>query len=114
MLTNYETVNSIRSSLGVRYTTELSQGSVRYVPQAAARYQHEFGNGTQLLTSSFQGAPAIAYATAAANTGNDFGLFTLGGTAILSDRHTLYANVDAQIAANYRAIIGSAGFQFSW
>ena len=58
---------------------------IRFIPSISARYQREWGNGTQLISSSFAGAPTVGFATAGNNLGRDFGLFSLGTTAMLSE-----------------------------
>jgi outer membrane autotransporter protein len=84
------------------------------IPLAAARYQREWGSGTQLISSSFAGAPTVSFNTAGNSLGRDFGLFTLGANAILSDRSSLYGAVDSQVSQNYTAVMGSGGFQYRW
>jgi uncharacterized protein with beta-barrel porin domain len=114
MTTSQQIVNSTRDNFGARLYTTFDCAGVRFVPTLGARYQREWGNGTQLLSSSFQGAPTLTYSTTGGKTGRDFGLFTLGGTALLSDHCSLYASFDTQVASYYTAVMGSGGFQFSW
>ena len=114
LTTDNQIVNSLRQSFGARLSRETMWGSMLVIPTLAARYQHEFGNGTQLLTSSFSGAPTVQFATSGAQTGRNFGLFTLGATAYISDQFSIYGSVDTQIASQYTAIIGSGGLQYSW
>ena len=114
LTTGSQTVNSVRSSIGGRVYHEATWGNVLMVPALAARYQHEWGDGTQLVTSSFSGAPTVQFVTAGNRTGRDFGLFTLSTTAYLTPRFLLYGSVDAQVATNYAAVIGSGGLQYSW
>jgi uncharacterized protein with beta-barrel porin domain len=111
---NHQIVNSTRGNFGARLYNEITWNGIRFVPMVAAVYQREWGDGSQLVTSSFQGAPTLIYGTAGGKTGRDFGLFTIGGTAILSDHVSLYASLNSQVASYYSAVIGSGGFQFSW
>ncbi len=114
LTTSRQIVNSTRSSIGARLSRETSWGSVLITPSLSARYLHEFGNGTQLISSSLSGAPTATFATSGNHTGRDFGLFTLGATAYLSERCSLYGNVDTQVASSFFALIGSGGIQYSW
>ena len=108
------TVSSLRNSFGARVYDERMWGSVLVIPSFAASYQHEWGDGTQVVSSSFAGAPTVQFATLGNSTGRDFGLLSLNGTAYFTDRLSLYAAVDTQFAARYSAVIGSGGVQYSW
>jgi len=114
MTTNSQIVNSTRGNLGLRLSHDLCVGGIRVVPMLGARYQREWGDGTQLLSSSFQGAPTLIYSTTGGKTGRDFGMFTIGGTAFLTNHCSLYGSVDSQVASYYTAVIGSGGFQLAW
>jgi len=114
MTTGHQIVNSVRNSLGARLLYETTWGNTLVVPSLSARYQHEWGNGTQLISSSFSGAPTAQFATSGNHTGRDFGLFTLGATAYVTERFSIYGNVDTQVAASFFALIGSGGIQYSW
>ncbi|MBS0205489.1 MAG: autotransporter domain-containing protein [Planctomycetes bacterium] len=114
MTTNSQIVNSTRGNLGLRLSHDLYWGGIRVVPTVGARYQREWGNGTQLLSSSFQGAPTLIYSTTGGKTGRDFGLFSLGGTAFLTNHCSLFGSVDTQVASYYTAVMGSGGFQLVW
>ena len=114
MTTNSQIVNSTRGNLGLHLSQDVCVGGIRVVPMVGARYQREWGDGTQLLSSSFQGAPTLIYSTTGGKTGRDFGLFTIGGTAFLTNHCSLYGSVDTQVASYYTAIMGSGGFQLAW
>jgi uncharacterized protein with beta-barrel porin domain len=107
-------LNSFRGSFGARLYHELTCRGIRFIPSATARYQHEWGDGTQLISSSFAGAPTLAFSTAGNYLGRDFGLFSLGTSALLSDRSSLYASLNSQVSPSYAAIMGSGGFQHCW
>jgi outer membrane autotransporter protein len=109
-----QNVSSIRGSLGCRVYQEYSWKNVRLIPVAQARYQREWGDGTQLITSSFTGAPTASFVTAGNTLGRNFGLFGLGSNAVLSPRASLYAGYDLQVASGYLAHMGSASFQYRW
>jgi autotransporter-associated beta strand protein len=112
--TSGQHVNSVRGNFGGRLYSETTWRGLRVIPSISARYQHEWGNGTQLISSSFAGAPTTSFVTAGNYLGRDFGLFTLGATAFLSERSSLYGAVDTQVSSNYNAVIGSGGFQYRW
>ncbi|WP_397570085.1 autotransporter domain-containing protein [Schlesneria sp. T3-172] len=112
--TDGQSINSVRNSFGARVYDERMWGDVLFVPSFAASYQHEWGNGTQMVSSSFAGAPTVQFATAGNSTGRDFGLLSLNGTAYFTDRFSVYAAVDGQFATRYSAVIGSGGLQYSW
>ncbi len=114
LTTDGQTVDSVRNGIGARLSTETMWSNVLVVPTLSAQYQHEWGNGTQLISSSFSGVPTAQFITTGDRTGRDFGLFTLNATAYLTERFSLYGTVNAQVASRYHAIIGSGGFQYSW
>jgi outer membrane autotransporter protein len=114
LTTGNQNVNSVRSNFGARIYQEVTWFGVRFVPTASARYQREWADGTQLLSSSFAGAPTTSFATGGTSLGRNFGLFTLGATTLLTDNASLYGAIDTQIAAHYNAVIGSGGFQYQW
>ena len=114
LMTSSQIINSVRSSFGGRLYHETTWGGILVVPSLAARYQHEWGNGTQLITSSFSGAPTAQFVVSGNHTGRDFGLFTLGATAYVTDRFSLYGTIDTQVASGYTALIGAGGLQYQW
>jgi len=114
MTTSDQTINSVRSSFGARVNAQSVVGDTLIVPTIAARYQHEWGNGTNLITSSFSGAPTAAFSTNGNRTGRDFGLFTLGATAFLNEQVSIFGSVDAQVASGFFGVIGSGGIQYLW
>jgi uncharacterized protein with beta-barrel porin domain len=114
LTTSSQHVNSVRGAFGGRIYSETIWHGVCVIPAASARYQHEWGSGAQLISSSFAGAPTTSFVTTGNYLGRDFGLFTLGATALLSERASLYGSVDNQVSANYNAVLGSGGFQYRW
>ncbi len=114
LTTGNQYINSVRGSVGARLYRETTLFGIPFIPSASARYQHEWGNGTQIISSSLAGAPTVSFNTAGNYLGRDFGLFTLGGSALLSERSSLYGAVDNQISHNYAAVMGSGGFQYRW
>ncbi len=114
LITSSQIINSVRTGFGGRLYHETTWGGILVVPSLAARYQHEWGNGTNLVTSSFSGAPTVQFVTAGNHTGRDFGMFTLGATAYITNSFSLYGMVDAQVATGYSALIGSGGLQYTW
>ena len=81
-----QNVNSVRGSVGCRIYQEYGWKTVQLIPVAQARYQREWADGTQLITSSFAGAPTASFVTAGNTLGRNFGLFGLGSNAVLSPR----------------------------
>jgi uncharacterized protein with beta-barrel porin domain len=110
----HQTTNSIRPMLGGRVFQEYYWHGLRWIPTAQGRWQRECGDGTHLVTSSFAGAPTVAFNTAGNTLGRDFGLFSLGTNVILNSRTSLYGGYDLQVASRYAANMGTAGFQYRW
>ncbi|HEY5313376.1 MAG TPA: autotransporter outer membrane beta-barrel domain-containing protein, partial [Pirellulales bacterium] len=59
-----QSLSSFRGNFGARLYHELTWRGIRFMPSVSARYQHEWGYGTQLISSSFAGAPTLAFSTA--------------------------------------------------
>ena len=114
MTTSHQIVNSVRNSVGARMYSEAMWGNVLVIPSISARYQHEWGNGTSLVSSSLSKRMTAQFTTSGNHTGRDFGLLTLSGTAYLTDHFSIYTMVDTQFASNFFALIGSGGIQYSW
>jgi outer membrane autotransporter protein len=112
--TGHQIVSSVRNGFGARVYHETTWRNVLVIPTASARYQHEWGNGTPVITSSLAGAPLTPFAIKGNHTGRDFGLLSAGATAYLTEQFSVYSMLDAQFASSYFAVIGSAGFQYSW
>lgn len=109
-----QTISSLRNTFGARISRETMIRNTLVIPTLAARYQHEWGDGTQLISSSFSGVPTVQFATSGAQTGRNFGLITLGATAYFTERFSVYGLVDTQFASKYSAVMGSGGLQYSW
>ena len=114
LMTSSQIINSVRTGFGGRLYHETTWGGILVVPSLAARYLHEWGNGTNLVTSSFSGAPTVQFVTAGNHTGRDLGMFTLGATAYVTNSFSIYGMIDTQVASGYSALIGSGGFQYTW
>jgi subtilase-type serine protease len=114
LTTSGQTVSSVRGNFGGRISAESQWNQVRFISTASARYQREFGDGTQLISSSFAGTPTTSFVTAGNNLGRDFGLFSLGGTALLTQRSSIFGSVDTQVAPHYNAVMGSLAYQYCW
>lgn len=106
--------NSVRSALGARVSTERRWGNTIFVPTATARYLYEFASGTSLITSSFVGAPTVAFTTSGNSLGRNLGWFSLGLTLLIGERTSVYAGYDLQVADRYVAHMGSGTFQYRW
>ena len=114
LTTGHQIVNSIRNSLGARFFQEVMWGRIALTPSLSARYLREWGDGTQMISSSLAGAPTIQFMTNGNHTGRDFGLLSFSTNALVSDQFSLFGSVDTQVAANFYSVIGSGGFQYSW
>ncbi len=114
LTTSSQYVNSVRGNFGGRVYREVNWRGVRTIPVASAVYQREWGTGTDVISSSFSGAPTTTFATAGNYLGRDFGLFTLGTNAYLSERASLYGSVNSQVSAYSTAVFGAGGFLYRW
>jgi uncharacterized protein with beta-barrel porin domain len=106
--------DSVRGMLGARLFNEYHWGRRRWVPMIQGRWQHEWADGTRLITSSFAGTPNVAFNVTGNTLGRDFGLFTVGTNLITSPRTSFWTAYDLQVASRYAANMGSAGMQYRW
>jgi uncharacterized protein with beta-barrel porin domain len=114
LTTSNQAVNSFRNVLGARVSAETSWEGIVIIPTLAARYQHEWGNGAQVITSSLSGVPTAQFVTTGTKTGRDFGIFSAGFTAYVTEQLSIFGSADAQVATGLAAVIGSGGLQYSW
>ncbi len=98
--------DSLRSRLGatVRYQEKI--GSVVIVPHLSAFWQHEFLDGSKLITSQFEGLPAGTFSIQTIKGDSDNALLGAGIDVEVTDRVTLF--VDYQTEAGGSSFFGQS------
>jgi T5SS/PEP-CTERM-associated repeat protein len=104
---------SLRTALGFRATFDAKVGGVIIRPEARAAWQHEYGDTTYSLTSSFATLGGSAFTVYGPTVGRDSLLVGAGFTVLWSDRFSTYAFYDGELLrTNYSSHNVSAGFRY--
>jgi uncharacterized protein YhjY with autotransporter beta-barrel domain len=93
---NQQSAESLRTRLGgtVRYAAPV--GSIVLTPHASAFWQHELLNGSQPITSGFQGLPGGAFTIQTTKLDSDTALLGFGLDAELDKTVTLFVDYQAE------------------
>jgi outer membrane autotransporter protein len=105
--------DSARSALGFHATFDKKVGRAIIRPEVRAAWQHEFGDTSYSLTSSFATLGGSAFTVAGPETGRDSLLVGAGLSVLFNDRFSIYAYYDGELLrANYSSHNISAGFRY--
>jgi autotransporter-associated beta strand protein len=93
---NNQSADSLRSRLGgtVRYDAKL--GSVVITPHLSAFWQHEFLNGSNSITSQFEGLPAGSFEVQTTDGDSDNALLGAGIDAEVTNNLTLFVDYETE------------------
>jgi outer membrane autotransporter protein len=107
--------DSARSALGFHATFDTKVHGVTIRPEARAAWQHEFGDTSYSLTSSFSTLGGSAFTVAGPETGRDSLLVGAGFTILWNDRFSTYAFYDGELLrSNYSSNNVSVGFRWKF
>ena len=107
--------DSSRSALGVHATYEMKVGRVIVRPEARASWQHEFGDTSYSLTSTFATLGGRAFTVAGPATGRDSLLVGAGLSVAWNDRFSTYAFYDGELLrTNYSSNNVSVGVRWKF
>ena len=106
---------SLRSALGIRASFEKKVGRRTIRPEVRAAWQHEYGDVSHSLTSSFATLGGVPFTVTGPATGRDSLLLGAGFTVQWNDRFATYAFYDGELArTNYRSNSVSVGFRYQF
>ncbi len=106
---------SLRSSLGIRASFEKKVGRRIIRPEVRAAWQHEFGDVSHSLTSSFATLGGTPFTVTGPATGGDSLLLSAGFTVQWNARFATYAYYDGELARkNSRSNSVSVGFRYQF
>ena len=107
--------DSMRSALGMHATFDVKMGRAIFRPEARAAWQHEFGDTSYSLTSTFATLGGNAFTVAGPETGRDSLLVGAGFSILWNDRFSTYAFYDGELLRqNYSSHNISAGFRLKF
>ena len=105
--------DSARSSLGFHASYDLKAGRAIVRPEAGVSWQHEFGDTSYSLTSSFATLGGSPFTVSGPATGRDSMLVRAGVSVQWNDRFSTYAFYDGELLrTNYRSNNISLGFRW--
>jgi outer membrane autotransporter protein len=108
-----QSADSVRSALGFHATFDKKVGRAIIRPEVRAAWQHEFGDTSYSLTSSFATLGGNAFTVAGPETGRDSLLVGAGLSVLFNERFSIYAYYDGELLrANYSSHNVSAGFRY--
>jgi outer membrane autotransporter protein len=106
---------SIRSAFGAKASYDLKIGSILLRPEVRAAWQHEYGDATLGIDSSFANGAGPEFLVHGPATGRDSLLLSTGFAIQCSPRCSTYVYYDGELArANYHASSVSGGFRIDF
>jgi outer membrane autotransporter protein len=108
-----QNAESLRTALGFHVTFDKKVGRAIVRPELRAAWQHEFGDTSYSLTSSFATLGGSAFTVAGPATGRDSLLVGAGFSVLWNDRFSTYAFYDGELLrTNYSSHNISLGFRY--
>jgi autotransporter-associated beta strand protein len=112
---NGQTVESSRTALGIRAYYETQVRGVNIRPEAKLAWQHEFGDSTYSITSSFATLGGNPFTVTGANIGRDSLLIGAGFSILWTPRFATYVYYDGEVCrTNYSSHSVSGGFRLQF
>jgi autotransporter-associated beta strand protein len=108
-----KSAESLRSAVGIRASYDIKAGNTIIRPEVRASWQHEFGDTTYSLESTFATLGGSAFTAFGPTTGRDSLLVRAGFSILWNDRFSTYAYYDAELLrTNYSSNNVSVGFRW--
>lgn len=108
-----ETVESVQAGLGVRLAVRNVVGLMRYYPEAALIYMHDFSGQGQVTVANFLGG-GTAFATNGNKPGQNIIFFDLGLTAVSNDQYVFRGKYELEYRNNFLANAGFIELYHRW
>ena len=110
-----ENGESLRSAVGVKASYEWKMGKVTIKPEVRAAWQHEFGDTTYSLDSSFANGAGNVFTTSGPKIGRDSLLVSPGFAVQFNERVSAYVYYDGELArTNYQSNSVTGGFSIAF
>ncbi len=110
-----QNAESERTAFGMKASYDWKVGHVIIRPELSLAWQHEFGDQSYSIVSSFANGAGNSFTVNSPQVGRDSLLIGAGAAVLLSDRVSLYAYYDGeQLRANYHSNSVSAGVRMTF
>jgi outer membrane autotransporter protein len=110
-----QSVDSIRSALGIKASYDWKIGGVLIRPELRASWQHEYGDSTYSIVASFANGAGTNFTVNGPNIGRDSLLIGAGVAILWNDRISSYIYYDGELArTNYDSQSVSAGLRVTF
>ena len=112
---NDQDANSSRLALGGKISYDWQMGHVVVRPELRLAWQHEFGDTTNSIVSSFANGAGNSFTVVGPEIGRDSLLIGAGAAVMFNDRVSVFAYYDGELArTNYSSNNVSAGVRVSF
>jgi len=110
-----QSVDSIRSALGIKASYDWKIGGVLVRPELRASWQHEYGDSTYSIVASFANGAGTNFTVNGPNIGRDSLLIGAGVAILWNDHISTYFYYDGELArTNYDSQSVTAGFRITF
>jgi autotransporter-associated beta strand protein len=112
---NDQSVDSIRTAFGAKASYDWKIGHVLLRPQISLAWQHEYGESTYSIVSSFANGAGNSFTVSGPPIGRDSLLVDAGVAVLLSDRISTYIYYDGDLArTNYQSNSVTGGVRITF
>jgi outer membrane autotransporter protein len=112
---NDQNAESTRTALGAKMSYDWHVGHILVRPELRAAWQHEFGDTEYSIVSSFANGAGNSFTVNGPQIGRDSLLIGAGAAVLLSERVSIYAYYDGELArTNYTSNNVSAGLRVTF
>jgi outer membrane autotransporter protein len=110
-----QSVDSIRTALGVKVSYDWKIGSMLIRPEIRASWQHEYGDSTYSIVAGFANGAGNNFTVDGPTIGRDSLLIGAGVAVLWNDRISTYVYYDGELArTNYDSQSVSAGVRITF
>jgi uncharacterized protein with beta-barrel porin domain len=110
-----QSVDSIRTALGIKASYDLKAGGVLIRPEVRASWQHEYDDTAYSIVASFANGAGNSFSVVGPKIGRDSLLIGAGVAVLWNDRISTYAYYDGELArTNYNSQSVSAGIRITF
>jgi uncharacterized protein with beta-barrel porin domain len=110
-----QSVDSLRTALGIKVSYDLKIGGVLFRPEIRASWQHEYDDSAYSIVASFANGAGNSFSVVGPKIGRDSLLIGAGVAVLWNDRISSYVYYDGELArTNYDSQNVSAGIRITF
>jgi outer membrane autotransporter protein len=110
-----QSVDSIRTALGIKTSYDLKIGGVLIKPEIRASWQHEYDDSAYSIVASFANGAGNSFTVVGPKIGRDSFLIGAGVAVLWNDRISTYVYYDGELArTNYDSQSVTAGMRITF